>query len=314
MEAQDQQQGTRPMRWMLRGWLAALLVLVVAWGGWATYVYVRSKGKVNPIRMLISAARSNPTSQSVQIPPPYQYFRTWELAVAEAKKQKRNIFLDLYADWCFPCKKLERETFSHPSVNKVLKKYLVVKFNIDKPEGRKLVNRFRVARFPTTLMINHNGREIERVVGFYPPKFFRPALEDALGGKDLYWLMKRRYRSQSNNLSLRLKLADRALLRRQIQEARNLYSAVLRDDPKNQKSYGARGLFGLARSQARVSKYAKALPLLNRLHRTFPSSKVRVDAYRLQLYCLYKLKRNTAYHKTYALFRKMYPGQSTKFH
>lgn len=312
MEAQDQQQGVKPMRWMLRGWLAALLVLVLAWGGWASYVYIKSKGKVNPIRMLINSARSNPTATR-HIPPPYEYFRTWKLAVAEAKKTKRNIFLDLYADWCFPCKKLERETFSHPSVNAVLKKYLVVKFNIDKPEGRRLQNRFRVSRFPTTLMINSQGREIERVVGYYPPRFFRTAVADALGGKDLYWLMKQRYRSQPKNFSLRLKLADRALLRRQIQEARNLYSALLREDPKNAKGYGAHGLFGLARSQSRVSKYARALPFLERLHRSFPNSKVRADAYRLQLYCYYKLKKNKDYHRIFAQFRKKYPGQSTKF-
>ena len=85
--------------------------------------------------------------------------------VTAAAKRNLPIFLDLYADWCHPCKKLEKETFSHPSVRELLLKYLVVKFNVDQIEGKKLVRLFRVERFPTTLILDAKGREIERIIG-----------------------------------------------------------------------------------------------------------------------------------------------------
>lgn len=311
MEADDKQPGISMQQFVLRGWLSMVAILLVLWVGWIVYAMVSSKGKVNPIRLWINAARSAPKVQYRK--PQYQYFRTFQHALQEAKRSNKPIFLDLYAVWCFPCKKLERETFSHPSMRKLLKKYLVVKFNIDKPEGKKLVRRYRISRFPTTLMIAPNGREIERIVGYYPPKFFRVAVRDALSKNKNYWAIKRQWRKRPNDLVLTLKLADRALLRRSIREARRLYNRVWKADKNDKKGLGSRGLFGLARSRTRVSKYRQALPLLKLLHKNYPKSSIRDDVYRLHLYCLYKLKRNSAYHRTFAMFRKAYPGQSTKF-
>ncbi len=311
MEVNEKQSGISTKQFVLRGWMSLLILLLVVWGGWIVYTIVSSKGKVNPIRLWISSARSAP--KTLYVTPKYKYFRTFQHALDEAKRRKKNIFLDLYAVWCYPCKKLERETFSHPTVRKLLKSYLAVKFNIDKSEGKKLVRRYRIHRFPTTLMIAPNGREIERIVGFYPPKFFRPAVKDALTPHGNYWAIKKRWRRHSNDLALTLKLADRALLRRSIREARQLYTRVLHEDKLDKQGFGSRSLFGLARSRTRVGQYKNALPLLARLHKNYPKSSVRADAYRLELYCLYKLKKNIAYHRTFAMFRKAYPGQSTKF-
>lgn len=312
MVAEGQQNSTATGGGLLRWWLGVLATLLVLWGGWTVYAIVQSKGKVNPVRMLINLARSSPTTRRY-IPPPYRYFTTWKKALQEARRLNRPIFLDLYAVWCYPCKRLERNTFSHPSVNAVLQKYLVVKFNIDKPSGRRLVRRFRVRRFPTTLMISAKGREMERVVGYYPPRFFRTAVVDALKPNGTYRDLKRRFRRNSQDRELALRFANRALLRRKIREARQIFNLVLSADPNNAKGYGARALFGYARTQSRISQYKEALATLQRFHKRFPKSKVRIDAYRLQLYSLFKLKRNEEYHRTYALFRRKYPGQTTKF-
>lgn len=314
MELEGQRQNTAISRWMMRGWFISLAVLAVLWGGWAMTVWISSKGQKNPIRMLVNAA-SFSSAPTRYLKPPYQYFRTWQHVLEEAKRLRRPIFLDLYADWCYPCKKLEQETFSHPSVHKILQKYVMVKFNIDKPEGRSLVNRYRVERFPTTLMLDWQGREVERVIGFYPPRFFRTPVEDALepSQQNIYENLRARWSREPGNLPLALRLADRALLRRSLQESERLYRQILQIDRKDTKRLGSQALFGLARLQTRESQYLQALPILAQLHREYPRSLVRIDAYRLQLYCYYKLSRNNDYHQTYAVFRKAYPKETTKF-
>ena len=256
--------------------------------------------------------------------PHYAKFRTFKETVAAAKKAKRPIFLDLYADWCHPCKKLEKQTFSHPSVRELLDKYYAVKFNIDKAEGKALVRRFRVNRFPTTLMLGPDGRERERVVGFYSPRFFRPAVLAALTNKDLYTQLWWQHRKQPKNLTLQLKLADRSLLRRKIKAARKHYNALMKADPQDKQGFGSKGLFGLAKSYSRVGKYTQALRYIERFHKRYPKSKVRIDTYRLELYCYGKLKDRGSrasrriYQKKYRAlkkqFKKRYNGRTTAFH
>lgn len=245
--------------------------------------------------------------------PKYKTFKTFAQAINAAKALQQPIFLDLYADWCYPCKKLERLTFSHPSIAKLLDHYLVVKFNIDKPSGKRLVRRFRVRRFPTTLMLNADGKELERVVGYYAPRFFRPAVKAALKNKERYVHLVKAFRKRPKDWKLRLKLADRALLRRYIYLSRKHYNATLRYDSKDTRGLGSAALFGLARSWTRIGKYRVALPFLHRFHRRFPNSRIRIDAYRLELYCLDRLRHKHKYQLLLAKFRKLYPGQTTRF-
>jgi thiol:disulfide interchange protein len=43
----------------------------------------------------------------------------------EAQKQKRPIFVDVYAEWCGPCKMLERNTFPNPDLGAYVAKYYI---------------------------------------------------------------------------------------------------------------------------------------------------------------------------------------------
>ncbi len=48
------------------------------------------------------------------------------------KKEPRKIVIDMYTDWCGWCKKMDRETFSHPVITAYLNKYFyAVKFNAE---------------------------------------------------------------------------------------------------------------------------------------------------------------------------------------
>lgn len=296
--------------WMFQwGWLWLILIGFFLWLGWSITYNQRSQACL-------------PATPNWKLPQ-YRKFSDLKEAVAEAKKQKRPIFVDLFAHWCAPCKKLEKNTFSHPSVRVLLSRYLVVKFDIDKPAGRKLVNRFGVNRFPTTLLLDSQGVELERIVGNYPPKFFRPPLEAVLSGKGHYLDLSRRSQKTPNDLPLLLELADRSLLRRRLHSAKNIYRKLLRLDPDNSKKVGAAALFGLARLPARIAHYKQALPFLKQFHKRFPKSLLRGDAYRLELDCLRKISRRTVpkkkvviekrYKRVCTVFNRRYPNQSPTF-
>lgn len=69
-----------------------------------------------------------------------------EDAVEAQKNEPRKIMIDFYADWCGPCKIMEKNTFNHPVIAKYLNEnYYPVKFLADGKEditlfGRTFVN------------------------------------------------------------------------------------------------------------------------------------------------------------------------------
>lgn len=101
---------------------------------------------------------------------------TFENAVAKAKSESKLIFIDCYADWCGPCKVLDRDFFTDEKVGDFYNQYFVnLKMNMEKEEGLKLLKRYSVGAYPTLLFINpHTLDVIYRLVGV---------------GKDVDWLI-----------------------------------------------------------------------------------------------------------------------------
>ncbi len=53
-------------------------------------------------------------------------------ALAAQEKNPKKIFMDVYTDWCGPCKMLDRQTFKNPDVAAyVSKHFYAVKFNAE---------------------------------------------------------------------------------------------------------------------------------------------------------------------------------------
>ena len=103
-----------------------------------------------------------------------------------ATRQGKPVVLDFYADWCIPCHELDRSTFTHPEVRRLLARFVPLKVDLtsDKVEEvQALRARFAVNGVPTVLFLTPEGDEVPntRVVGFLPPQDFAARAERALG-------------------------------------------------------------------------------------------------------------------------------------
>jgi thiol:disulfide interchange protein len=88
-----------------------------------------------------------------------------EKAIAKAKKEKKVVFVCFYAGWCGPCKMLDSKTFSESKVQKLLKDETVaIKINTD--DNAKLVGKYKVNAIPCMVVINGDGKEVGRLVGY----------------------------------------------------------------------------------------------------------------------------------------------------
>ncbi|HMR42190.1 MAG TPA: thioredoxin family protein [Saprospiraceae bacterium] len=95
---------------------------------------------------------------------------TWEEALDEAKKQEKLIFVDAYASWCGPCKRMAKNTFPDQQVGEFFNKnFINVKLDYEKPEAASFRKKYPVAAFPTLYFIDFDGSVVQAVKGAQQP-------------------------------------------------------------------------------------------------------------------------------------------------
>lgn len=106
------------------------------------------------------------------------YSGSYDNLIREAKKQKKMVILDFWAQWCGPCQKLDRETFSDKSLgNYIAQNYIIYKVDIDTFDGMEIVDRFAVDVFPTIMVFDPKEGAVGKYKGFYPPNYLQKELE-----------------------------------------------------------------------------------------------------------------------------------------
>ena len=102
----------------------------------------------------------------------------YKSALARATKEKKLVMVDLYADWCGPCRMLDKTTFSNADVQAALAKdFIAVKVNIDaSKENRALAMKLNTGAIPHIVFFDSNGKQLSDLLGYYPPDQFRDEL------------------------------------------------------------------------------------------------------------------------------------------
>jgi len=104
--------------------------------------------------------------------------------IEEAISQDRPVVIDFYADWCIPCKELDKYTFSDQRVAENIDEFLLLKADLtssDSPEVKVLKKQYKIRGVPTIVFINKNGDELTqlRLTGYEPPEDFIQRIEKA---------------------------------------------------------------------------------------------------------------------------------------
>jgi thiol:disulfide interchange protein DsbD len=83
----------------------------------------------------------------------------------------KKLFVDVYADWCGVCKKMDKTTLSNPLIVKTInEKFISIKLNGE--QDNKEFNKYRVNQFPSYLFIDSKGNVIKKIIGYKDPKSF----------------------------------------------------------------------------------------------------------------------------------------------
>ncbi len=90
-----------------------------------------------------------------------------------AKKEKKLIFMDLYATWCGPCKSMQKNILSRQDVGDFMaKNYVCAKYDIDKPTGKELAKKYAIRTIPTYIVFDTDGHVLLFVSQIMTPEEF----------------------------------------------------------------------------------------------------------------------------------------------
>lgn len=104
-----------------------------------------------------------------------------QAAVAKAREDGRIVVIDFTAEWCGPCKQMDKVTWSNASVVEWLRENAVA-IQVDVDHDRATAGRFRVSAMPTVVVMR-DGKEIDRAVGFKNADAFLKWMFALKGGK-----------------------------------------------------------------------------------------------------------------------------------
>lgn len=100
-----------------------------------------------------------------------------EGALARAKAEKKLVLVDIYAEWCAQCKELDHKTWPAPEVDAWIRQNAVaVRIDTDK-QRPDLAKKLEVRSYPSVILLDADGKELRRILGFQKPEQMRAWLE-----------------------------------------------------------------------------------------------------------------------------------------
>jgi thiol:disulfide interchange protein len=98
-----------------------------------------------------------------------------------AEQTGRPLLIDLYADWCGPCRILGEEYFPSEELQPVLSNFVLLRVNVDVEPGQSMARDYGASAIPTVVVAEADGTEIDRIVGItQTPGEYADKLEDIL--------------------------------------------------------------------------------------------------------------------------------------
>lgn len=92
---------------------------------------------------------------------------SWAQVMAEARRENKPIFVDVYTTWCGPCKLMAAKAFPDARVGaKMNAGFINYKIDAERGEGETIAKRYGVQAFPTSLFVGSDGRLIRRTMGY----------------------------------------------------------------------------------------------------------------------------------------------------
>jgi thioredoxin-related protein len=191
----------------------------------------------------------------------------WNKSLADATKKakpgNRLIFVDMFADWCGWCHKMEQEVFPSEVFQKATDNMVLLRLNTeDGADGTKLAQKFYVTSLPTFLVLTSDGGVAGMIRGYAPAKEFVDQLKATEAKYRTFQKEAANEGAFATDYQKRFDLAHEFTTHFQLAESESRFKK-LTQDPKTPQSIRDRAYFELATTQVLQERLGDAIQTIN---------------------------------------------------
>ena len=198
---------------------------------------------------------------------------TIEKAIEKAASERKLIMIDIYTDWCVPCKELEKYIFQDSTISEFINNHFIsLRINAEKNGGPDFCKKYQIPEaYPTVQFLTAKGDEIDRIVGLFDKSKYFGTIQDYANGRNTFVVLLEKYRKENNNSELAIQIGEKYSVRAKHEKALQYYLTAPKDG--NQQSNHALW-FKIASSYNRLEKYSEAQKALDKALELDPENKL----------------------------------------
>jgi len=207
------------------------------------------------------------------------FTHNWKESLNLAKQQGRRVFIDFYTDWCPPCKKLTRTTFKDKDMVDYFKKenYILLKVNPEKDNEAE--NFFKVFSYPTLVVFDVKGNEIDRLLGYRDAKTLINELENIKKGIGILSDLLKKYQKDKGNYELMFKIINKYIARADYPRALVLLDKIVSMDKLNKEGKASLAVYRKGYIYYKWKKNDKSVETMLKVHKVYPNSKEAIEGF-----------------------------------
>ena len=213
-------------------------------------------------------------------PTAIKWERDYNTAIQRAQAEKKLIVADMFTDWCVLCKKMDAETYADPQLIKnIANKYVWLKLNTETEEdGIRLQKDFAILTYPTTLVLDSQGEEVDRIGRFLNAEEFTGTVQSATKNPASMANLRKVVQEQPNSVSVHYALAEKLLEQNNYAKAEPEFQKVIELDPDNREHKTDLAQYNVALCLASQNQFPQAIVALDDLQERFPNSTAVADS------------------------------------
>ena len=166
---------------------------------------------------------------------------------------------------------------------------------------------YGIAGFPTVVLLNSNGGEIDRILGYRGPEPFIQQIEDYEAGIGTFSSILKEFEANPMDVHLNFEVAEKYYGRGELDEAITLYERVFLLDQWNEKRKSDVAIYYIGITHRKDKDYDTAAEQFQRMMDTYPNSSYVPDAFVYKAYVYQKGGRKAEAIATYESFIEKYP-------
>ena len=199
------------------------------------------------------------------------------------------VLVDFETEWCVWCDRLDTDTYTDQRVIEFAKKNLISKkIDAEKNNGPQQKKKYRIMGYPTILLLDSEGNEIDRIVGYRPSDEFLNELNRIKNRENTLSDLITRYKKNINNSSVKIDLAEKYILMNLPDSARSLLDNIYSyQKKKHQLDFSVS--FNLSQLYYKIRSLDRSIEILDQIVESGVDSSDIAYFYRL----LYKSKRSS---------------------